>query len=538
MPVTDADAGRMPAVSVVICALPRSGSWLLAEGLWQTGVAGRPEEYFRPDWLQRFLQTGRLEFQHRLHQQDTWTEQRPLMKSERALRAPDAGQFLREIMSIGTTPNGVFALKCHWFQLTDLTARLARLEKHTDAGSTEFPDAVALHELLPGVRYIRLIREDKLRQAISWYRAITTDSWWASEDTSPADQRRPGYDQGQITVLHDWLQSQEASWDGYFERWGLFPLVVTYRELATAYERTITRVLGHLGLVSRETVIPAARLRKQADALSESWARRHAAGIQAPAGLARVSSRPDGRPDRAGEATMRTSVVLVDNFYANPGAVREYAIKQRYYHPYQSAADDEDGRDTMWMASRFKAAAQCPFKSSLELISRLEYLTGDCIDLDHWNQDFPVDNNGRPVSGDCPQLASCLWNCSFHLKPGNGDEFSEGVHNHVLDSWNSVGEDGWSGLIYLSDDPPLRGGLHMWRNVDPARDYDWMTPKDQWELVDDLGNMPNRLILFRGSVPHSGAPGWGTSLLDGRLFQTFFFRVRPRQPSGGVLAPV
>ena len=236
---------------------------------------------------------------------------------------------------------------------------------------------------------------------------------------------------------------------------------------------------------------------------------------------------------------MRSSVIIVDNFYANPTAVREYALKQRYYYPYQSEADVRAGRRrSTWMATRFKPADECPFKSSLELIGALESRTGDCIDLDQWNLPFPVDGEGKPRPGHRRQATSCLWNCCFHFKPDNGQELGEGVHNHVVDSWNPVGEDGWAGLLYLSPDAPVRGGLKLWRNVDPAHNYDWMTAKENWELIDDLGNVPNRLLLCRGGIPHSGARGWGTSLADGRLYQTFFFRVRPPDPRDGVLAPV
>src|SRR5690349_19289466 len=36
----------VPARSYLVCATPRSGSTLLCRALSQTGVAGRPEEYF------------------------------------------------------------------------------------------------------------------------------------------------------------------------------------------------------------------------------------------------------------------------------------------------------------------------------------------------------------------------------------------------------------------------------------------------------------------------------------------------------------
>ena len=94
----------------------------------------------------------------------------------------------------------------------------------------------------------------------------------------------------------------------------------------------------------------------------------------------------------------------------------------------------------------------------------------------------------------------------------------------MTDQWNGVGPDGWAGVLYLSPDPPIDGGLHLWRSVTPERRYDWMTPAENWQKIDSMGNVFNRLILVRGDVPHSGAGGWGTRLDEGRLYQTFFIR--------------
>jgi hypothetical protein len=232
---------------------------------------------------------------------------------------------------------------------------------------------------------------------------------------------------------------------------------------------------------------------------------------------------------------MRTSVIVVENFYADPHAVRDYALRQRYYYPYQPDADVRSGRARFsWMSSWFKPAAECPFKSSAALIQRLERVTGDRIDMDHWNRGFPITGEGKadPACAEVPH--SCLWNCAFHFKPEVYQPLGEGVHNHVTDRWNGVGQDGWSGLVYLTPDAPLPGGLKLWRNRDPERNFDWMTPRENWELVDDLGNVFNRLLLCRGNTPHSGAAGWGTSPEDGRLYQTIFFQVRPPAPEAGV----
>ena len=223
---------------------------------------------------------------------------------------------------------------------------------------------------------------------------------------------------------------------------------------------------------------------------------------------------------------MRTDIIIVDEFYADPESVRNYALKLNYYYPYESGDDIQSGRKrATWMASRFLAAQDCPFKSSAQLIATLEGLTGETIDMAYWNADFPVAPDGKPSRLHMQRAdRGCLWNCAFHCKPENGQRLGDGVHNHVTDTWNGVGINGWAGLLYLNHDAPLEGGLKLWRNVDPRRNLDWMTPKENWELIDDLGNVPNRLILARGNLPHSGSAGGGDALENGRLYQTFFFR--------------
>ena len=210
---------------------------------------------------------------------------------------------------------------------------------------------------------------------------------------------------------------------------------------------------------------------------------------------------------------MRTDIIVIDDFYADPWSVREYALKLDYYHPYEDNEEVAAGQKRpTWMASRFRPASECPFKSSQQLISTLEELTGERIDLDHWNADFPVATDGKASPRHRSMRdRSCLWNCAFHSKPENGQRVGDGVHNgrhrHVE---NGVGVDGWPGWFNLNEDAPRDGGLKIWRSLDPTHNLDWMTPRENWEMVDDLGNVPNRLLLARGNLPHSGAGGGGT----------------------------
>lgn len=232
---------------------------------------------------------------------------------------------------------------------------------------------------------------------------------------------------------------------------------------------------------------------------------------------------------------MRKSIVVVDEFYRYPDAVRRYALASEFYHPYQSQLQLDSGTPSSWMSTRFLEAKECPFKSSDVLLLRLEEITGEQIDQEYWQRSFPLDLEGRAAVGceDAP-TRGCLWNCAFHVKPRTGQQLGEGVHNHVTDIWNSVGADGWAGLIYLNEAAPSTAGLHLWQNRDPERTFDWMTPPESWDLRDSFANVYNRLVLVRGDVPHSGADGWSDSLEHGRLYQTFFFRVAASSERGSL----
>lgn len=215
----------------------------------------------------------------------------------------------------------------------------------------------------------------------------------------------------------------------------------------------------------------------------------------------------------------RRSIVVIDDFYEDPNSVREYALNQKWFLPYLDKAADKPER---WSSSVYKQYNQCPFKSSAPMIEQLEYAVNESIDMQHWNGAFPTDARGLAV-GKSRDHNTCFWNCMFHVKHTQHDE-AKGVHNHVVDSWNSVGNNGWAGIIYLSPDAPTDGGLRLWRNKDPKRNLKWMPKPDEWMQIDEFANIYNRMILVRGNIPHVGAQGWGDNIKNGRMFQTFFFK--------------
>lgn len=105
-------------------------------------------------------------------------------------------------------------------------------------------------------------------------------------------------------------------------------------------------------------------------------------------------------------------------------------------------------------------------------------------------------------------------------------------------SWIHADATDWAGVCYLTPDAPLSAGTGLFRNKDTAkRGWDRKNPDEdtlsehkedyydmtKWELVDKLGNMYNRLVIYRGDLYHMSLDYFGRDLQTGRLFQTFFF---------------
>jgi trehalose 2-sulfotransferase len=226
----------MRATAYVVGATPRTGSSLLCEGLSATGTAGFPNEPFAPDFRAMWLQAWGLP-----------DDVSPLAYAAEALRRGTAG--------------GVTAIKIQWMHIAPLAESLGRAE-----------DGV-LSWLLPNARYVHVVRRDRVAQALSWFRAIETNEWWRFGDAPvPA---APDLDVAAVYDLERHIANQDSAWRAFFERHGIEPLVVEYEALAGDYRGEVARVLSFLGLPpSAADTVPAPRLRRQADGVTEEWRRR------------------------------------------------------------------------------------------------------------------------------------------------------------------------------------------------------------------------------------------------------------------------
>jgi trehalose 2-sulfotransferase len=226
--------------SYFVCATPRTGSSLLLGLLASSGVAGRPEAYFRaPD------------------EQD-WAERWGIAGPDLDYRA-----FVRAARAAGTTPNGVFGAKLMWGTLDEVVAKLA-------PGVTG-SDLEVLESTFGPLRFVSLHREDELAQAVSWLRAEQTETWWAGDPRAAGGE--PAYDRARIAALLDTIADHNTAWREWFTRYDVTPCEITYEQLAADPDGTTLQVLAHLGLEAAGPV--RARHRRQADALNSAWAARY-----------------------------------------------------------------------------------------------------------------------------------------------------------------------------------------------------------------------------------------------------------------------
>jgi LPS sulfotransferase NodH len=146
-------------------------------------------------------------------------------------------------------------------------------------GYAGLPVPRLLERAFPGLRYVRVTRQDKVRQAVSLWKAVQTQTWRRDTGSGEdAPHEPPSFSFAAIHHLVNQLHAHDNAWTGYFTGLCVDPLVVTYEELAAEKASTVQGVLEHLGIEAPpEGIALQPRLTQQADALSEEWVTRYEA---------------------------------------------------------------------------------------------------------------------------------------------------------------------------------------------------------------------------------------------------------------------
>jgi LPS sulfotransferase NodH len=274
----------------VVCATPRSGSTLLCELLKSTGVAGAPEEYFEAradtglpphpgDYLDGLPRTG-------AGVRDDTSPPEPSPYSD--LRGIEGyREHLERSFRLGATPNGVFGTKLMWRNLGQLHVLATQLPEYADLDQHELLDRLFGHP-----RYVWMTRRDKLRQAISLWRALQTRTWRLEHPGEKIAAAELHYSFDAIDHLRRALASDDECWREYLGQHGREAITVSYEDdLERDQQSTIERVLGHVGVKAPRGWRAPVRTYRQADELTEHWVRRYRDDHDARAGELPSSSR-------------------------------------------------------------------------------------------------------------------------------------------------------------------------------------------------------------------------------------------------------
>ena len=271
-----------PLHSYLICATPRSGSTLLCEALTNTGMAGNPKEYFevlKDTGLPRrpkeyFTDLENSEISEILGNYSRLEDEsiQPLFWDSSSYPG-----YLAKVFEEGTTPNGVFGAKIMWGYFDDFINNLRLIPSYRDLA---VPDLMAT--IFPNLQYIQVTRFDKVRQAVSLWKAIQTWTWKMEEDPSfstdyaQSPSHTLTFHFEAIDHLVRRIIAHEACWQQYLKQSKIQPFTVVYEQLTEAYEETLFKILHYLNIpIPENLVLAERRMKKQADGLSEEWVQRY-----------------------------------------------------------------------------------------------------------------------------------------------------------------------------------------------------------------------------------------------------------------------
>jgi trehalose 2-sulfotransferase len=243
--VPGAEAGVAVTRSYLVCTTPRTGSTLLCHDLRRTRLAGLPYEL----WLEQ-TEAAR------------WA----------AAGATTFAEYFAGFRDRTVTPNGVVGCKVMWYQL----ARGLALLRDAGYGNGSTDDAAVLADAFPGVRYVWLRREDRVRQAVSLWRAKATRQYHVTSGGARAPV--PPYDYGAIRDQMGRLETLDASWREWFASQRIDPVPVTYEQLVAGRERALRALLRALAItippgfaLRRGRFVRANRSQRLADAATDAY---------------------------------------------------------------------------------------------------------------------------------------------------------------------------------------------------------------------------------------------------------------------------
>ncbi len=191
---------------------------------------------------------------------------------------------------------------------------------------------------------------------------------------------------------------------------------------------------------------------------------------------------------------MTKDIIIINNFYDDPWAIREQALSKAPF----PLVNELPGQRTFGV----------PEEQSLKLKTRFEEILN--MPITKWELFKNRSENN---------------NTAFQLITGQDRNW---IHHDDTD---------WAGVLYLTPEPDVDAGtgffthketgVYLWDPEDESTDFNLSDDKfdrSKWQCNAEVKNQFNRLVLYNSKLYHdSMKPGFGMNYMDGRLTQVFFF---------------
>ena len=234
-----------PKLSYTIWFSQRTGSTLLCRALQSTGVTGKPSEWLSTsDLLNKYQLDSYVELQQKLWQ-------------------------------LGTTANGVFGVKTGACE--PYFSKIIDVFKQFPGCNSKSNNRVEIwNNAFPNCKHIYMTRRNKVRLAVSWWKAIQSEEWHRESGKLPiAADIKDKYSYEAISHLFAECSLREAAIQDFLDEGSIAPLTIIYEDFILDYEATIKNIISYLELSDIQNVsIPSPPLEKLADDISEEWVQR------------------------------------------------------------------------------------------------------------------------------------------------------------------------------------------------------------------------------------------------------------------------
>ena len=231
-----------------IWTAPRTGYTLLAKMLEMTGKAGRPGEHIN------LYEEGSFQVKYGVAAYD---------------------ELKHKIWDAGSDGGEIFACKIdgHAHSIQLVIKELSELKGVKE----QTIERQFWHEFFPNCKDIYLTRRNKVRQAVSWWKAIQ-DGTWHLRIEEQRSQTPDFYDGKYIfDAIHHLFKEtclREASIQDYFEKLKISPLTIVYEDMIKDVGHTIKEILIFLEVETAGLMIPDLPFKRTSDAVSEEWVSR------------------------------------------------------------------------------------------------------------------------------------------------------------------------------------------------------------------------------------------------------------------------